>query len=112
MPTSPEITPQPAPGDSSTAGLVALAKADLAARLGINSADIQLVSVETQELPLQDLGCLKNIPTTPIGKSALGGNPEPVVPGIVMGQVIRLTANEQIYEFRGFGRRLVLCRSE
>ena len=26
LPTSPEITPQPAPGDSSTAGLVALAK--------------------------------------------------------------------------------------
>lgn len=88
-------------GQQSLDKLVAdLAVEDLAQRLGIPASEIQVVSVITQELPVQNLGCPQKLPT--------GG---PDVQGEVMGKVIRLQAGDTIYEYRARGRDLVYCKS-
>ena len=87
------------------------AQADLARRLGVNINEIQVVSIDTQELPIQDLGCQVLTPTPARGEVLQGGSPQPVVPGIVMGQVIRLKAGGKFFEYHAFGIRIIYCGS-
>jgi hypothetical protein len=99
LPTSPEITSQPAPGDSYTAGLVTLAKTDLASRLNVSAGEIELVSFESITWPDGGLGC-----------------PQPGIAYIqvqVEGYRILLSHKGAAYPYHGGGRRgPFLCENE
>jgi hypothetical protein len=88
---------------------VQAASADLAARLGASVADVQVVSAETEELPLQDLGCPSGTSLPPKGGAVQPGSPEPAIPGMVIGQVIRLSAAGQTYEYHIYAKRVIFC---
>ncbi len=72
--------------------------ADLAARLEIKPEAIEIISVTNDQFAAQDLGC----PSAPVK----GG---PVLPAFVMGQVIRLRANDTVYEYHAHGGELAFC---
>jgi hypothetical protein len=79
--------------------MVAAAKADLAARLGLSEADITVQSVEPVEWPDTSLGCPQ--------------------PGMMYAQVITpgyqvlLQATGEVYDYRTTaGRLLVLCEQD
>ena len=80
-----------------TSAAVELARADLARRLNVAIAQIEIVSVVESEQPLQAPQCQ---PT---------GAPEPSIPAIVMGQEITLAAGGQTYTYWAQRGRLVLC---
>ena len=92
---SPTSTPS-APGRSNVA---ALATRDLARRLGIAVDGISVESVESDEFPADNLGCL--LP---------GQTPRPI-PAIVSGQRIMLRAGGKLYEYRVRGTEVVYCGS-
>lgn len=82
-------------------GVVAQAVDDLARRLGVAPAEVEVVAVTTDEFPLQNLGC----PTGP-------SKEEPVLPAFVVGQIIHLRVGDDVYEYRAHGRRVVFCRRQ
>lgn len=116
-PNSPTVTPEPAlfiretAQDRLNADIAQKAQADLAARLGLKTVEVQVLSVETQEMPVQDLGCQVVMPSPTKGGAIPDPSPQPVVPGIVIGQVIRLNAGVQLFEYHALGKRLVFCGS-
>lgn len=89
------ITPIPNPQGKD---VVEVAIEDLAGKLAIDPAEIELVSVDVDELPAKTLGCsTKNQPGAP------------VVPAFVSGKIIRLRAGDEIYEYHASGRQVVYC---
>jgi hypothetical protein len=89
------ITPIPNPQGKD---VVEVAIQDLAGKLGIDPAEIELVSVDVEELPAKTLGCSpKNQPGAP------------VVPAFVSGKIIRLRAGGELYEYHASGRLVVYC---
>ncbi len=74
------------------------ALADLAQRLGVPEAGIEVISVTPAELALPDLGC----PQTKATESA-------VIPAFVMGWVIQLRASGQMHEYHAHGAQLAYC---
>jgi len=78
--------------------VVEVAVEDLAGRLGLDPSEIEVVSVDSDELPAKTLGCsTKNQPGAP------------VLPAFVSGKIIRLRAGEQIYEYHASGLQVVYC---
>jgi hypothetical protein len=96
-PTSPPAPEQPFPITDQDA--LEIAVADLAARLDIDRTDIQVLEVTRQEFPLPDLGC-------PLGGGK--GHQSPL-PAVVLGQLVRLRANDVIYEYHARGRDVRFC---
>ena len=99
-------TPQPpaekTPGATFIAGrrpATELAIEDLAQRLGVPQTSISVLSVSSDDLPAQDLGC-------PAEK---GGRITPAAPALVIGQIVRLQAGEQVYEYHIRGQRVAFC---
>jgi hypothetical protein len=89
------ITPIPNPQGKD---VVEVAIQDLAGKLGIDPVEIELVSVDVDELPAKTLGCSsKNQPGAP------------VVPAFVSGKIIRLRAGGELYEYHASGRQVVYC---
>jgi len=74
-----------------------VAIADLAARLDLDRASIQMIEVSRQEFPLPDLGC-----PSPKDK-------ESVLPAVVFGQLIRLRAADVEYEYHARGQDVRFC---
>jgi len=91
-PAPPAITPP------SVEGLVGLAKRDLAQRLGLSIAEMDVLRVVEMELPIQNLGCP--------GK----GEPGFTIPAFVMGYEIVLSAKGEEHVYHGHGARVVFCR--
>lgn len=89
------ITPIPNPQGND---VVQVAIQDLAGKLAIDPAEIELVSVDVDELPAKTLGCsLKFQPGAP------------VVPAFISGKIIRLRAGGEMYEYHASGRQVVYC---
>lgn len=89
------ITPIPNPQGKD---VVQVTIQDLAGKLAIDPAEIELVSVDVDELPAKTLGCSsKNQPGAP------------VVPAFVSGKIIRLRAGGELYEYHASGRQVVYC---
>jgi len=78
---------------------VARASAVLAERLGLPRERIEVVSVTSDEMPLEDLGC-----------PAAGEGAGKRSPAMIIGQEIILRVDDQEYVFHTDGRRLILCR--
>jgi hypothetical protein len=76
-----------------------MAVADLAARLDIDRAGIQVIEVTRQEFPLPDLGC-------PLGG---GKGQESPLPAVVFGQLVRLRTNDVTYEYHIWGQDVRFC---
>lgn len=74
------------------------AVSDLASRLGIDANKVVIESIESSEFPIQDLGC-------PQGKKDSGIT----LPGAVIGELILLKVDGQLYEYHAHGRELVFC---
>jgi len=80
-------------GDERGAELVALAKADLAGRLGVDVEEIEVRSIEPAQFPDASLGV-----------------PEPgkmYAQVITPGYIIRLAVGKHVYEYHGAGKRVV-----
>jgi hypothetical protein len=88
----------PATTPGSTEGVVHRAKSDLAQRLGLASAGIDVVRVTRVELPIQDLGC-------PGSKE-----PEFTIPALVTGYEIILSAGGKEHVYHARGARVVFCQ--
>lgn len=72
---------------------------DLAERLAIDPASIQIERVEPDEFPAQGLGCAE-----PESKELSGDRP-----AFVTGQSIWLRVGNARYEYRSHGTQLVFC---
>ena len=97
----PPVTPISPPGTVTSFTLddaVALARADLAARLGIKPEDVRVISAVHEEMPLHLARCEEEKPSGP------------VQPAMVMGYEIILEAQGQTYVYRGMAGRVKLCR--
>jgi hypothetical protein len=70
---------------------------DLAGRLGVEPAEIELVTVYTEDFPSGDLGC------------TLPKEAPPAELGLVMGQEIVLSAGGTVYFYRVSGGMMVFC---
>jgi hypothetical protein len=78
---------------------VALATGDLAVRLDLPAAQVQLISDITVEMPLQGLGCVQ----------APSKTVEAAAPAQVMGHEVTLSAGGQEYVYHVYLRQVVLC---
>ncbi|HET7091747.1 MAG TPA: hypothetical protein VFL17_24200 [Anaerolineae bacterium] len=92
--TSPLITPA-----SGTLSPAEKAVVDLAERLAIDPASIQIERVEPDEFPAQELGCAE-----PASKELSGDRP-----AFVTGQAIWLRLGDALYEYHSHGSQLVFC---
>jgi hypothetical protein len=78
--------------------VVDVAVGDLADKLGLDPSQIEVVSVDTDQLPAKTLGCsTKDQPGAP------------VLPAFVSGKIIRLRAGDEIYEYHATGLQVVYC---
>ena len=75
-----------------------LAVADLAKRLGVSEENIQIVSADQTEMPVENLGCL-----------ILGQEPGFTIPGVVLGYEVVLHYGGIDYLYRIHGLRVVYC---
>lgn len=96
-PTPTSVLISPLPGAQFTLDdAVEMAKADLAARLGVDPESITVKRAVHEEMPIQDVEC---------------GQPSEdiTIPAFVMGYEVVLEAQGQTYVYRGRGRRMKLC---
>ena len=77
---------------------VAQAVDDLAQRIGVDAASIEVLSVEADDLPALGLGCVSG-----------GQKDQPELPAFVMGKIIVLKAGEAQYEYHTHGGVLAYC---
>ncbi|NOZ28744.1 MAG: hypothetical protein GXP39_11930 [Chloroflexi bacterium] len=101
---TPAPSPTPAPARSALRlggeALVEQARESLAERLGLSPDQIEFVSVTSDEMALEDLGC-------PTAEGPRKTSP----PALVIGQEIIFRAGGQEYVLHSDGRRLILCRA-
>lgn len=90
-------TPAPSTGD--VLAMQQEAIADLAARLGIDEGQVQVLSQRTTELTSQDFAC----------EGATPSAGDKTLPAEMMGQEIVLAVGKRQYLYRGYGKRVVFC---
>ncbi len=76
-------------------------KADLAERLSISPDQVAVVSITTEELPLDNYGCTTTKTTSPV-----------VRPAMVMAKIIILDVQGTIYRYHAKGLNFEYCGSD
>ena len=96
---TPAVTTVPAATPMALAEIIS----DLAQRQNVTVGSVQVISVEASEMSLPGLSC----PSGLGGRSTPGVGP--VLPAQVLGQVIRLRANNKDYIYHANGRLFAYC---
>ena len=91
-------TPTPLLSGLRQPALIEQAVADLAARLAVPAAQIEVVEVLQDEFPVANLGCPSS-----------SKKEDPTIPALVTGLIIRLRALDADYEYHGHWRQVVFC---
>jgi len=92
------LTPTPLLSGLGQPALIEQAMADLATRLDVPVAQIEVIEVLQDEFPLANLGCPQSLKKE-----------DPTIPALVTALVIRLRALDADYEYHAHGRRVVFC---